>query len=188
MEQVLEAPASRFNAGLRSSATPEWDSPAHILDRGRALLGGFDLDPASNAVAQETVKARAWFGLDHPDLARRDGLAAPWNGRVWMNPPYGRVIGAWVEKLRAEAAAGRVTRALVLLPARTDTQWFKPLRQACALCFVDGRLVFSGAENSAPFPSVLVYVGPSGGWRGFAHAFDSIGDVVVPLRSVRVWR
>ena len=36
----------------------------------------------------------------------QDGLAQPWTGRVWCNPPYGREIGKWVKKAFETAAGG----------------------------------------------------------------------------------
>ncbi len=54
-----------------------------------------------------------------------DGLIRPWHGRVFVTPPYGRPIGAWVHNCLAEYAAGCVTEATVLLPARVDTRWFR---------------------------------------------------------------
>jgi hypothetical protein len=46
------------------------------------------------------------------------------------------------------------------------------------MCFIRGRLRFVGADNGAPFPSALVYVGPQR-FR-FGEHFESIGKVVLP--------
>ena len=49
----------------------------------------------------------------------QDGLAYNWNNeRVFCNPPYGRAIGLWVQKL----AEGDAELCVALLPARTDTK------------------------------------------------------------------
>lgn len=55
-------------------------------------LGVFDLDPSG---APGHVLARVTFLQE--DGA--DGLSDPWFGRVWMNPPYGRTMRQWVERL-----------------------------------------------------------------------------------------
>jgi hypothetical protein len=45
-----------------------------------------------------------------------------------------------------------------LVPARTDTRWFHDvvLPNAREIRFLRGRLKFGDAENSAPFPSMIV--------------------------------
>ena len=111
-----------------------------------------------------------------------DGLAQEWHGSVYMNPPYGSAIDAWVAKLCREHESGRVAEAVALLPARTDAQWFRRLRPY-PRCFIWGRLRFSDGDATAPFPSMTVYCGPR--VCSFAGAFSDIGDVFTlwsPLR------
>ena len=97
---------------------------------------------------------------------------------MYMNPPYGRVINAWVEKLCTEYQAGNVTEAVALVPARVDTEWFSRLGrlEGVRLCFIRGRLKFSEHKNSAPFPSVVIYIGHRIG--AFNYAFRNIGDIL----------
>jgi len=83
-----------------------------------------------------------------------DGLKRIWRGRVYLNPPYGREIRSWILKLHDAYQAGSVCEAIALLPARTDTQWFRILRPY-PKCFLTGRLKFGEARNSAPFPCTL---------------------------------
>jgi hypothetical protein len=52
-----------------------------------------------------------------------DGLNKDWAGEiVFVNPPYGKSIGKWVEKCYKENLKG--TTIVMLIPARTDTSWF----------------------------------------------------------------
>lgn len=140
---------SRMTNGLMSSETGDWHTPTEIIERVTRALGTIDLDPcAEGACAIPAV--RHYTEAD-------DGLSQPWRGRVYMNPPYGTVIGDWIDKLATEVAYGNVTEAIALLPARTDTAWWTRL-PSDALCFVTGRLRFSGA-GPAPFPSVAAYLG-----------------------------
>ena len=83
-----------------------------------------------------------------------DGLSSSWKGfRCWMNPPYGRQIGKWIEK----AANGDAEVVVCLLPARTDTRWFHDYIYGKAeIRFIKGRLKFGGSKHPAPFPSMLV--------------------------------
>jgi ParB family chromosome partitioning protein len=150
-----------------SSQSCEWYSPAVIVDRVQAVMGKIDLDPCSNSRETPSVPAATHY------TAEDDGLAQEWRGKVYMNPPYGDVIGDWVRRLVGEYEAGRVSEAVALLPARTDTQWFRTLKQY-PRCFVWGRLRFSGMDNSAPFPSMVVYLGKA--TMTFAEVFSDIGD------------
>ena len=149
-----------------SSESAEWYTPQHIIERVCDVLGGIDLDPCSNSHEHPNVPAAEHY------TAADDGLSKDWRGTVYMNPPYGRDIEPWAQKLAQEFAAGRTTEAIALVPARTDTQWFRILA-GFPVCFLDGRLKFSGHENSAPFPSALFYLG----WdvAKFGVAFEDIG-------------
>lgn len=162
--------ASRVNAGLFSSATPEWYTPHHIIDRVIRVFGCIDLDPCSNSNDPDEANVPAlnyWTISDN-------GLAQPWHGKVYMNPPYGDEIAGWVGRLIGAKETNEIDEGIALLPARTDTAWFQPLFTYTA-CWIRGRLKFSGAENSAPFPSVVVYLGPD--IEGFREHFHALGAV-----------
>ena len=127
-----------------SSATDEWATPLAFF---RALDAefGFTLDPCST---HENAKCARHFTRDD------DGLAQPWEGVVFMNPPYGEVIGDWMRKAWEESQGGATVVCLV--PARTDTAWWHDYAMRGEVRFLRGRLKFGNAENSAPFPSALV--------------------------------
>lgn len=155
-------------APLMSSETPEWYTPPEVIACVVLALGGIDLDPCSNSKDAPRIPAARHFTVED------DGLAQPWSGRVYMNPPYGREIGDWIAKLAAEHGAGRVTEAIALVPARTDTGWWRALPARYA-CFVTGRLTFSDHDNAAPFPSAALYLGDNP--ERFVAAFADLGDL-----------
>lgn len=73
-----------------SSKTPEWSTPQDFFDTLNKEFR-FTLDPAAT---KENAKCEKFF------TASDDGLKQSWAGeRVFVNPPYGRVIGKWVEKM-----------------------------------------------------------------------------------------
>ena len=116
--------------------TCEWGTPDHILE----ALGSFDDDPALPG--------------------EQDGLSREWRGFVFLNPPYGRGIGAWMRKMSEHG------NGIALTYARTDTRWFHEhiWPKATAILFLKGRLYFKKdhqkrAANNAGAPSVLVAYG-----------------------------
>lgn len=157
-----------------SSESDEWYTPADVLARVIRVLGSIELDPCSNSHEAPNVPAMRHF------TRADDGLAQEWRANtMFMNPPYGRGIDAWIEKLCDAFEAGDIQAAIALVPARTDTQWFQRLRDY-PRCFVTGRLAFNspdGRKGSSPFPSALVYLGPNP--AEFAHAFASLGDIFI---------
>ena len=175
---ILESDGGNCNHGRRpldvfcSSATPEWNTPRHVIDRVLSVLVSINLDPCSNSKADPNVPADTYY------TKQDDGLKQPWNGRVYLNPPYGGQIERWVRKLHEAYQAGSVCEAVALLPARTDTRWFGILRPY-PKCFITGRLKFGKARNSAPVPSVVVYLGDRP--DRFAAAFSPLGDIYTRL-------
>lgn len=143
--------------GLRLSTENEWYTPARYLDAVRIVLGHIDLDPASSEAANQVVGADRYYSK------HEDGLAQPWKGRVFLNPPYGRLAGEFITKLVAEHEAGRVTNAVALVNAHcTDTEWFQPLWDH-QLCFTDHRIDFDSAgrekATTSTHGSVFVHLG-----------------------------
>jgi hypothetical protein len=155
-----------------SSDTPEHYTPAAIVDAVIDVLGTIDLDPCSNSKNTPNVPALYHYTVED------DGLSLPWVGKVYMNPPYGRAISDWVNKL-TESLDDGVTEAIALVPARVDTQWWNALTaRYCLVCFVSGRLTFIGNEDAAPFPSAVVYLSTSSeGATRFYDVFSQFGRI-----------
>jgi phage N-6-adenine-methyltransferase len=134
-----------LNAGLFTSARGDWATPQEVYDALDAEFGPFTLDPCASP---ENAKCETFYDTD--------GLTRPWNGRVFVNPPYGRAIGAWVERCY-EASLNGAEVVVGLLPSRTDTKWWHSwVMKANEIRFIRGRLRFGGAKQGAPFPSAVV--------------------------------
>lgn len=135
---------------LFSSKSIDWSTPQELFDALDKRFQ-FTLDVCAS---DKNAKVKRYFTRE------LDGLGQSWGGeRCWMNPPYGREIGPWVEKARREAERGALV--VGLLPARTDTAWFHEhvYRAATEIRFLKGRLKFEGAAASAPFPSMIAVWG-----------------------------
>ena len=102
----------------------------------------FDIDVCAN---KDNTKCKLFYSVDV------DGLAQEWKGVCWMNPPYGRQIGKWLQKAYESDAT-----VVCLVPARTDTAWWHDYCMKGEITFIRGRLKFGNQKNSAPFPSAIV--------------------------------
>jgi phage N-6-adenine-methyltransferase len=128
-----------------SSATDEWATPAVLFAELQSEFK-FTLDVCA---LPANAKCERFFSPS------ADGLKQQWTGVCWMNPPYGRTIGRWVQKALESASEG--VTVVCLIPARTDTSWWHEyVTKADETRFVRGRLRFGNATTGAPFPSAIV--------------------------------
>ncbi|MCP4527503.1 MAG: adenine methyltransferase [Aestuariibacter sp.] len=134
-----------------SSEKTDWETPDELFGYWNQRFS-FLTDVCAT---KENTKCNSWWSPKDNGL-NRDWS---WHGPCWMNPPYGREIGEWVQKAALEAAEGCLTVAL--LPARTDTKWFHDWVLPYAhIVWLKGRVRFKGAKHSAPFPSMIaIYTG-----------------------------
>ena len=131
------------------AGTHEWLTPPEIV----RALGRFDLDPCSPV-------ARPWDTAARHYTSEDDGLAQPWSGRVWMNPPYGVHTEQWLAKLAAHG------NGIALVFARTETRMFfeHVWPKASAMLFLRGRPHFyrpcgERAKGNSGGPVVLIAYG-----------------------------
>jgi len=143
-----------FTHAGNSSTHHAWETPAALLEALHGVLGRFDLDPCAARRSRTRVKARIHL------TAEDDGLSVAWHGTVFVNPPYGRTLAAWVAKARREVEEGRAETVVALLPAWPDTAyWHEHVAGRAAVYFLRGRLRFGDGGNSPPFPSALAVWG-----------------------------
>lgn len=122
---MSDATATVINAKHSSEKVLHY-TPIEIAEASRTLMGVIDLDPASDAIAnQYVVKASTYFD------EQRDGLSLPWHGNILLNPPGGLIKwdtekerwfpvkhggksaqAIWWDKLQEEYLAGRVKEAI----------------------------------------------------------------------------
>ena len=138
-----------MNKSMFSSASDNWPTPQSFFNE-LAREFAFELDVCAD---KENTKCARFFTRED------DGLKQTWGGYCWMNPPYGREIGAWIRKAYETAKSGQGT-VVCLVPARTDTAWWHDFCAKGEVRFVRGRLKFGGAKTSAPFPSAVVIFRP----------------------------
>lgn len=98
----------------------------------------FDLDVCAT---KANAKCSRYF------TRNQDGLMQEWTGTVFMNPPYGRTIGAWTH--RAWVCG---TKVVGLLPVRSNAPWWhQHVMKAAEIRFVRKKLSFVGNGKGVPF-------------------------------------
>lgn len=128
--------------------TVEWLTPPDLVKK----LGEFDLDPCT-PINPPFVHAKTNYTVID------DGLTKSWFGRIYMNPPYGKGMETWIEKLKKHG------NGIVLIFARTETKCFfnHIWYDADAILFVKGRIKFfniDGEQKGTPgSPSVFIAYG-----------------------------
>lgn len=154
------------------SDSDEWYTPVEVFGELAERYGPFDLDPATCPASP------LWPLIPAHYTQADDGLARPWHGRVWVNPPYSNNAG-WVRRAIRAFTMGEVEVVVLLVPARTDTGWWAEALSAGAVaCFRTGRVHFhmpSGRKGSPPFASA-------------ALVFRDAGAVTKPWPADSRWR
>lgn len=78
------------DSGEKTWLTPKW-----IID----ALGHFDTDPCC-------PPNMPWRTADIMLTKTEDGTTAPWHGRVWLNPPYGREALPFLKRMASHLGGG----------------------------------------------------------------------------------
>ena len=130
------------------NTTVEWLTPPDLVKK----LGSFDLDPCT-PINPPFVHAIHNYNI------KDNGLIKEWFGRVYMNPPYGKGMEKWIEKLKYH------NNGIALIFARTETKCFfnHIWNDADGVLFVKGRIKFynlEGKQLGTPgSPSVFIAYG-----------------------------
>ncbi len=148
-----------------SSKSNEWGTPSELFNKLNEEFH-FTLDPCCT---KDNAKCERYYTI------AEDGLSKDWkNEIVFMNPPYGSQIGAWIEKAYNESLKG--STVVCLIPARTDTKyWHDFIFGKAQIRFLKGRVKFAGGLYSAPFPSAIVVF-----QKGVHVNFRSCAPAVIP--------
>jgi ParB family chromosome partitioning protein len=165
------------------AAGDSWGTPLEWIEGARAVMGGIDVDPASNAEAQARIQAAVHYTRED------DGLTKPWLGRVWLNPPYSQpLVQQFTERLLTELEAGRATEACLLVNNASDARWYQRAAASCdAVLAIAGRVQFiCPGTAGVTLPGArqgqsLLYFGPRA--AKFSRVFAARGTVAVPRPS-----
>ena len=124
----------------------DWYTPREIFD---ALGLTFDLDPCSPGPGHWVPARRIYTKAD-------DGLGQPWDGLVFMNPPFGGRNGhvPWLRKFLEHA------NGIAIVRAYTSSSWFTRYAvQAEMMLFPHGKTKFvrpDGSIDRAPGHGIVL--------------------------------
>ena len=126
-----------FNTPRTEETTNTWLTPLGFIQ----ALGEFDLDPC----CPPSMPWRTARQMHHYP-AMGCGINRPWEGRAFLNPPYGTETFKWMQKFAEHR------RGVALIFARTDTKGFHEhvFAQAKAIYFLKGRVRFHREDGSCP--------------------------------------
>lgn len=134
-----------------SSDKQDWGTPTQWFND---LHNVFDFTIDVCATPDNAKLPRYWTEKD-------DALSKNWaRERCWCNPPYGKSLPIWSEKVNEEAFFAELIAFLV--PVATSTKWFRKLTGLNShFCFLNKKVKFEapGIDSNAPFHSVLVVIG-----------------------------
>jgi hypothetical protein len=150
-----------FSHEPRNSEQVEWYTPAWVFE---ALGLHFDLDPC------HPVERLPWVPANRVLTINDDGLSSAWDGLIWCNPPYGRFISPWLERM------AKHKNGVALIFARTDCAWFHDyIGNADSILFLNRRIKFVDAQQV-----------PSAGSPGSGSMLVAWGDEACSaLRNMR---
>ena len=105
------------------------------------------------------VCASEWNKKNDIYFSEKDnGLIQDWHKHIcFMNPPYGKELGKWVEKAYNESRKGAVV--VCLIPASTDLDWWHEFVLKGEIRYLRGRPRFytkEGKWQNTFSPSVIV--------------------------------
>jgi len=153
----MSSTADRF-----SSASIHWGTPDHIFEK---LERRFKLNLDACAENAEVAKCDRFISPEQDSLSSDQS----WEGRVWLNPPYGRGIAKWLEKAQDELENGEAEIVVALLPNSTGTKWFHSfvVPQLSELILLHKRVQFvdikgtaQGVPAGANFDSIVCVMRP----------------------------
>lgn len=161
----------------QNSGNNEWYTPSYIIDAARYTMGSIDLDPASSAIANQTVMANKYYTKEI------DGLKQRWFGNIWLNPPYCRSL---ISQFSLAVINKRqdYDQAIVLVNNATETRWFQDLLRNCAaICILNGRIKFLDVDGNANGTSlqgqIILYFGSN--IQKFEENFSPFGILSKPF-------
>ncbi len=116
-----------------NSTSTDWYTPPWIFER---LNLRFELDPCQPPDGISWIPAEKFYSIHD------NGLTQVWNGKVWLNPPYGKYTAKWLARMHEHR------NGVALVFSRTDCKWFHDyIAKSDAILFLKSRVKFVDGFN-----------------------------------------
>lgn len=121
---------------MASETFTGWRTPKRLFNKLDRSIGGFAVDAAADSTNHLVP---AWYGEGgvYPDAL----LVERWLSPAWCNPPYGKGLQSYLDKILEQLEMGCTIMAL--LPAYTERKWwFEKVVPYADILFLVGRVPF----------------------------------------------
>lgn len=112
----------------------EWNTPLYVFE---ALDADLELDPCAPTSGSHVPATRSYTKAE-------DGLAQPWSGSVFMNPPFGKRFGQvpWLKRFIEHG------NGIGIIMAPTSAVWWQDhVPQVDGLLFPRGKIKFEPSKR-----------------------------------------
>lgn len=172
---------SKNQSAILSNQSHDWGSPLHLVQSARKVMGSIDTDPATTeALNSLTVKAEHFY------TKADNGLAHPWYGNVWINPPFDlKARFATLAHYRYQTKA--INQCCFLISLNSISTHALKCLEYYPVCLIRGRESFiplEGQKNSQnTVNSVVYYMGED--TIKFHQEFAKYGEIRYTLKSLQ---
>lgn len=139
------------------ASVQDYFTPLEIVDAARRGMGDIDLDAASHWLANRTLRVPRYFHIGY------SAFDHDWEGRVWLNPPYGENAKWWPRALEF-VESGQVEQICILSPVWAFTTHIARalMDRSAALVLLTPTPKFWGNSDlreGSNMPHAIVYIG-----------------------------
>ena len=153
-----------FATPVQSRESDERYTPPEVFD---ALGVTFDLDAAAPPGGVAWIPASSYYS------AADDGLARPWFGLVWLNPPFSNVA-PWAARFTEHA------NGVALVPFNVNASWlYRLLRAVPAVLVLEHVAFVSPTHTGRHVPVMVGLVGLGAGVPAIERAAGRLRGVLL---------
>ena len=143
--------------------TDDWLTPPELV----RSLGRFDLDPCASKLQLCKLAEKSYC------FPEDNGLLLPWEGRVWVNPPFS-CISSWVYKFVLHA------NGVIICPLRLRVKWSQQLiEHADAIKFMREAVRWIPRDGTSKLNSLFDFMLVSIGENSYTILSQSLYNGIV---------